>query len=879
MVSPIRTLTYVALASFGMCETVIGQSADVPSYAAYKTTVPITIDGRLDEPAWRNAPVIDHFVNTGDGSAGKYTTEAKILYDDRYVYFAFRSFDENIWSTKTKRDEHLWEEEVVEVFIQPDEHMPSYIELEVNPLGALLDTYMTDSSKGWDFDKWNMANIRWAVQVQGTVDGKPGDTSWTCEIAFPIEGESTPPYYPHRPVNDWRVNLYRGESKPGFALLAWSPTYMEDFHVPGRFGRLLFTGREVQSALPVQTPDDWTHRARITGNGLGPNTVDRIMKRAQEEGTLGIELDNDITGRYESFLDPREKLEEIRQAADAAHRIGNHAFIYIAGLECITAHADKKHSMFKDHPDWAQRDRSGRPAVFTGGASFWVDSGDEDVWISPYAKEWRNTYMERVRQIASTGIDGIYVDVAYWMWLYAGWENSWASFDDATVKAFKEKTGLDARTAFTPGDFNNPAFLAWVDFRIQTITGFFKEINDNVKSVNPACLTIPEVSPTVNDEVVRSGADVYALREYSDVITHEFFINTNTGAKRNTFDWITYLLGINTLRAFDGDHPTWLLSYSWDREPHTDSIDAMKLLSCAQVLSGANFWDAPRYWMAGSNDYPTRKQIFRWIREHERLLYRPRRPIRPIGVFFSPSARNYFGNDVVKSFYGILHLLLENHREYTVVTPRTLKEFRGAALILPDARILSEADEAEIRHLCERGVALILTGETGYYDRWRHTRKENSLLAFLNEKGAGERKYLYLPECPGRSYFETHDTALVTRFNLGIGEFLGGDRSKYRIRSSLHVSTQISEVDGKDCIFIINLRGLKGYSSCRPDVEEHVEIEYDSTATKEVWFLSYLGERRRISADVTIGTNKQGKRVMRVALPPIEFGAIVEIER
>jgi hypothetical protein len=872
MTSSMRfSLILALLATYASADS---QPAGVPAYPALKTGSPIVVDGRLDEPAWHSAEVIDRFVNTVDGSAGRYKTEARIVYDDRFVYFGFRSFDDNVWATKKQRDDHLWEEEVVEVFIKPVDSIPGYVELEVNPLGAMLDTYLVDSSKGPAFDAWNLPDLHWAVQVQGTVDGLPGDTGWTCEIAFPIQGLPAP--FPNRLAREWRVNLYRGESLPASALLAWSPTYKEDFHIPSRFGRLVFTGKETSRLSPAQTPDDWIHRARITGNGLGPNGVDRIMKRALEEGTLGIELDNDITGRYDSFLDPTEKLGQIRQAAEAAHRIGNHAFIYIAGLECITARADRNRSMFKDHPDWVQRDKAGNPALFTGGASFWVDAGDEDVWISPYAAEWRSLYMERVRQIAATGIDGIYVDVAYWMWLYAGWENSWASFDDATAEAFRRKTGLDARQAFTPGDFNNPAFLAWVDFRIQTITDFIREIDDNVKSVNPRCLTIPEVSPTVNDEVIRSGADVYALRECSDVITHEFFINTNTGAKRNTFDWITYLLGIHTLRAFDGDHATWLLSYSWDREPGTDSIDAMKLLSCAQVLSGANTWDAPRYWMAGSNDYPTRRRLFGWIRANEELLYSPRTPVRPIGVYFSPASRNAFGNEVVKSFYGTLHLLLQTHREYVVVTPRTIDEFDGAALILPDARILPEEEAKAIQRQSDRGLPLIVTGETGYYDRFRQTTKANSLLAYLSKKEGPARKYLHLPECPGKAYFEGRDTILIARYDRLLGDFLQGDRPKYRIRCSRDVNTEVTTVNGKECIFIVNLRGLKGYSSCQPSVEEGIEIEFDAGAAREAWILPFLGEKKSLSAGLVTSTDDQGKRVTKLRIPPVDFGAVVE---
>ncbi len=73
------------------------------------------------------------------------------------------------------------------------------------------------------------------------------------------------------------------------------------------------------------------------------------------------------------------------------------------------------HSMAKDHPDWLQRKINGEPALFGGGTAFWIREGDEDVWITPFAKEWRKIYMERVRQIAGTGIDGVYVDIPYWM--------------------------------------------------------------------------------------------------------------------------------------------------------------------------------------------------------------------------------------------------------------------------------------------------------------------------------------------------------------------------------------------------------------------------------------------------------------------------------
>ncbi len=203
---------------------------------------------------------------------------------------------------------------------------------------------------------------------------------------------------------------------------------------------------------------DWMRRVRIAAWPLGPDNAKQIVQQAQASGVYGIEVDNDIPGRYESLLDPSEKLAAIHSVAVEAHHSGNKAFVYIAGLECISKNSDGPHTLFKDHPDWLQRKITGEPAIFTSGAAFWIAKGEEDVWVSPYAAVWRKVYMQRVRQIAATGIDGIYVDIPYWMTHFTGWEDSWASFDDSTVEAFRKKTGLDARKDIKLGNPDDLGF-------------------------------------------------------------------------------------------------------------------------------------------------------------------------------------------------------------------------------------------------------------------------------------------------------------------------------------------------------------------------------------------------------------------------------------
>jgi hypothetical protein len=221
------------------------QSRDVPVYEIARTATPIKIDGKLDDVVWAGASAFPNFLNL-DGSASTITTEAKALYDDNYLYFSFRCRDENIWATLKTRDQHLWDEEVVEVFVQADARQPSYLELEVNPLGTMLDIYLLDIRKPLHYESWNSEKLKWGVRVSGTVDGKSGDREWTCEIALPLEDVVTAKNRPPQVGDRWRLNLYRVEQRPKPALLAWSPTFKEDFHIPAKFGELVFTSRVVR---------------------------------------------------------------------------------------------------------------------------------------------------------------------------------------------------------------------------------------------------------------------------------------------------------------------------------------------------------------------------------------------------------------------------------------------------------------------------------------------------------------------------------------------------------------------------------------------------------------------------------------------------------
>jgi hypothetical protein len=608
---------------------------------------------------------------------------------------------------------------------------------------------------------------------------------------------------------------------------------------------------------PAQTypaGQDWSNYARIGAYGLSSNNAADITQKAHDSGVLGIEVDNDIPGRYESFLHPEERLKAIRRVAEEAHRAGNYAFVYIAGTECITAHGDTAaHTLAKDHPDWLQRKITGEPAIFGGGSAFWIQKGDEDVWVSPYAPEWRKIYMERVRQIAATGIDGIYIDIPYWMTHFDGWETTWASFDDNTVREFKKQTGLDARYDLKLGDFSDPNFRKWTDFRIQTLTDFLHEIDLTAKAVNPKIKTIPEIYPGIEDEAVRVGADVYSLYATVDAIAHEYEFGSgdHMASSRTPLEWFQYQIGMHSFRAFAEDKPTWILNYSWDGDKNVDAREAMMNLAMSQVMAGANFWDAPGHSMAGSNDLPTRKKIFSWIAANERTFYEPRTPIHPIGVYFSPETRNRFAADFLASYRGVLVLLMQKHLEFQIVTPRTLQSFQGQTLILPDVRILSAAEKDWAGKFTAAGKHLVVTGT----DATDLPDSEN---------------VVRFPQCPGKAY----EAAIEKDFDHPAPDlqenFLASLQASTEIRvtASPKIATSISRnPEGRISVYFANFSGLRGGSNPIQEQQPGVEVRVKSIADVQGTFLPFMGTSQPVAG-------KREGDFITFQLPTITRGAV-----
>lgn len=146
----------------------------VPKFA----TRPV-IDGKLDEAVWQNAAVLKDFyqIDPGDNIAPSKPTEVLVGYDPKFLYVAFRAFDEpdKVRSTVAKRDS-IFQDDYVGFYLDTFNDKRKAFEMFFNPLGIQGDGVLTEGS-GEDF----------SVDVLMESKGVVNDAGYVVEIAVPFK--------------------------------------------------------------------------------------------------------------------------------------------------------------------------------------------------------------------------------------------------------------------------------------------------------------------------------------------------------------------------------------------------------------------------------------------------------------------------------------------------------------------------------------------------------------------------------------------------------------------------------------------------------------------------------------------------------------------
>ena len=247
-------------------------------YTAYRTSIPMVIDGQGTESTWKTAPWSTPFIDIEGDKEAQYRTQMKMLWDDEHLYFLAELKEPHVWGTLRQRDTVIFYNNDFEIFIDPDGDTHNYYEFEMNALNTVWDLFLTKPYRngGIVLDAWDIQGVKTAVQIKGSLnDPTDIDEGWSVEIAIPwtvlmeASGSGDIPRDTFWRINFSRVNWtpeiingqYTRKKDSDGAFLpefnwVWSPQYAIDMHRPEHWGYVYFSTNEPGHEFSFELPTD-----------------------------------------------------------------------------------------------------------------------------------------------------------------------------------------------------------------------------------------------------------------------------------------------------------------------------------------------------------------------------------------------------------------------------------------------------------------------------------------------------------------------------------------------------------------------------------------------------------------------------------------------
>jgi hypothetical protein len=218
-------------------------------------TQPPVLDGKLDDRCWQKAAVIDCF--------GTYWTEprsakrgmfAYLVWDDDALYYAGSMTDAELRSFGARRNDHLWNGDVFELFLKPSDAKPAYFEFQANPRGLIFEmAFPRREPNSGDFSSAPLLGNKAAVALKGTLD-QPGDRDegWVVEGKIPWQAFAQAGGKP-KPGDEWRFAICRYDYGPAGTkpvTMSSAPLTEPSFHRYEDYGKLRFEGPRERGTVP-----------------------------------------------------------------------------------------------------------------------------------------------------------------------------------------------------------------------------------------------------------------------------------------------------------------------------------------------------------------------------------------------------------------------------------------------------------------------------------------------------------------------------------------------------------------------------------------------------------------------------------------------------
>lgn len=216
-----------------------------PVIVARHTAVPVVVDGKLDDAAWRNASVYPLMFTAAERKVGTRLQEtgyAMLAWDDTHLYAALKCDDSDVVAEGGGDQLSQWKlGDTMELLLKPAA-ATWYWELHATPAGRKSSIFIPGRGRFWLDSAFDYTcGLSVAADVVGTINHwEDEDKGWSVEMAMPIAnltergdafGQGT-----HWTVLITRVNFSRTLSNKEFSM--WPPMPCLDFHLTEHYATL-----------------------------------------------------------------------------------------------------------------------------------------------------------------------------------------------------------------------------------------------------------------------------------------------------------------------------------------------------------------------------------------------------------------------------------------------------------------------------------------------------------------------------------------------------------------------------------------------------------------------------------------------------------------
>lgn len=195
----LRTALLVC-AAIAAIRTFAEEAPAVPPLPVHRASGVITVDGKLNDPAWSDAARIDRFYETspGDNTPPKVKTIAYVTYDDKFLFIGVRCEDpeaSKIRAPFVERDNVIGTDDNVAIFLDTRNDKRTALELRVNPRGIQADAVYNDSNGNEDFSP------DFFYDTAATIDAG----GWSAEFRIPFSSLR----YSKADPQTWNILVWR----------------------------------------------------------------------------------------------------------------------------------------------------------------------------------------------------------------------------------------------------------------------------------------------------------------------------------------------------------------------------------------------------------------------------------------------------------------------------------------------------------------------------------------------------------------------------------------------------------------------------------------------------------------------------------------------